>query len=174
MFSDVFSDEEIKKIHTLCQELERDYGKTSDGEVKSTRECSISWIDIEDTNNQWIVSRMGSLITEANKLWNFDVACMAENLQYTIYDKKGDHYTAHTDLGNDGMSSLRKISVVVFLDDDFEGGELEIFTSDEPITVNPKKGVAIVFPSYLLHQVRPVTKGTRRTLVCWFHGFPFR
>ena len=36
------------------------------------------------------------------------------------------------------------------------------------------KGSVIVFPSYLYHQVTPVTKGTRYSLVMWSLGHPFR
>jgi predicted 2-oxoglutarate/Fe(II)-dependent dioxygenase YbiX len=31
-----------------------------------------------------------------------------------------------------------------------------------------------VFPSYIWHRVRPVTKGVRRSLVAWNLGKPFR
>ena len=36
------------------------------------------------------------------------------------------------------------------------------------------KGSIIVFPSYMHHQVTPVTKGTRYSLVMWSLGKPFR
>ena len=35
------------------------------------------------------------------------------------------------------------------------------------------QGDMIVFPSYLWHRVKPVTKGTRKSLVIWFIGPPF-
>ena len=38
---------------------------------------------------------------------------------------------------------------------------------------NPK-GSIIVFPSYVLHQVKPVTAGLRYSLVVWTLGYPFR
>ena len=37
-----------------------------------------------------------------------------------------------------------------------------------------KKGSMIFFPSWVLHKVNPVTKGTRYSLVVWFLGAPFR
>jgi PKHD-type hydroxylase len=37
-----------------------------------------------------------------------------------------------------------------------------------------EKGTLIVFPSSLLHRVTPITKGTRKSLVCWTLGFPFK
>ena len=36
-----------------------------------------------------------------------------------------------------------------------------------------KKGSMIVFPSFIRHRVKPVTKGTRHSLVLWHIGYPF-
>ena len=36
------------------------------------------------------------------------------------------------------------------------------------------KGSLIVFPSYTIHKVEPVTKGTRHSLVIWYLGNPYR
>ena len=65
------------------------------------------------------------------------------------------------------------------MNDDYEGGELEfkILTpmgTEQISTVKGKKGDVIVFPSYLLHRVKPVTKGTRYSVVAWFGGPPFK
>lgn len=62
----------------------------------------------------------------------------------------------------------RLISAVVYLNDDFEGGETQM---PEKIW-KPKKGKALIFPSHWTfpHQARPVTKGTKYALVTWFHA----
>ena len=36
------------------------------------------------------------------------------------------------------------------------------------------KGVAVLFPSYMMHRVSPVTKGTRKSLVLWVGGEHYR
>ena len=36
------------------------------------------------------------------------------------------------------------------------------------------QGSIIVFPSYVYHQVTPVTRGTRYSLVLWSLGQPFK
>lgn len=61
----------------------------------------------------------------------------------------------------------RDISVLCYLNDDYEGGELEF--NFLGITIKPKKSMIITFPSYyeFTHQVHPVTKGERYTLVTW-------
>jgi len=56
---------------------------------------------------------------------------------------------------------------------DYEGGEFEfLLVTDE---LGPRsRGSLIAFPSYLAHRVRPVTSGTRLSLVSWIGGPPFR
>jgi PKHD-type hydroxylase len=36
------------------------------------------------------------------------------------------------------------------------------------------KGSIIIFPSFVWHRVKPVTKGTRYSLVVWHLGYPFK
>ena len=67
--------------------------------------------------------------------------------------------------------------MVLMLSDpsDFIGGQLQIKTeSDVPIDLEQKKGRAWFFPSYVLHRVTPVVKGTRRSLVLWVGGPEFK
>lgn len=52
-------------------------------------------------------------------------------------------------------------SYVLFLSDNFYGGELII----ENITIKPKTGQLLIFPGYLKHTVKPVAEGDRYTLV---------
>ena len=55
---------------------------------------------------------------------------------------------------------------------EFEGGELEIMAKDKVAKI--KQGHAVFFASFLRHRVAPVTKGTRKSLVMWFGGPPFK
>jgi len=102
---------------------------------------------------------------EANRVtYNFDWDGITENIQYTEYDAeyKG-HYDYHIDVGGDRQN--RKISAVVMLNDGYEGGELELYGKD--ISYALGKGNVIIFPSFMLHKVHPVTKGLRKSLVVW-------
>ena len=65
----------------------------------------------------------------------------------------------------------RKISFPVQLSDpsDYEGVDFGIHNQKLP-DWHKEKGTVLVFPSYMLHKVNPVTKGIRRSLVAWFEG----
>jgi len=83
---------------------------------------------------------------------------------------------------------IRKLSMTCQLTDgsEYEGGELEFdFRDYEPhIREEHKhlrkckqilpKGSIIVFPSFVWHRVKPVTKGVRYSLVVWHLGYPFK
>lgn len=89
-------------------------------------------------------------------------------LEYPV----GGKYDMHNDAddwidGKPVRKTDRDVSILAYLNDDYEGGELEF--NFFGITIKPKKGMIIAFPSYyeFTHQVHPVTKGTRYTLVTW-------
>jgi PKHD-type hydroxylase len=37
-----------------------------------------------------------------------------------------------------------------------------------------QKGALVIFPTYWLHKVHPVTRGTRHVVVGWMHGPSYR
>ncbi len=81
------------------------------------------------------------------------------------------------------LNKVRKISLTINLNKpgEYEGGNLKFdfgphSTRDrfhECVEIRPQ-GSIIVFPSYTYHQVTPVTKGTRYSLVLWTLGEPFK
>jgi PKHD-type hydroxylase len=72
--------------------------------------------------------------------------------------------------------TVRKLSFVIQLSDpkDYKGGELQIHLSDTPEVMKKEQGTLIAFPSYILHEVTPITKGKRYSLVGWITGKPFK
>lgn len=64
-------------------------------------------------------------------------------------------------------STNRDLSMVFYLNDDFEGGDF-IFP-EHKIRIRPEPGMLVCFPSnhHYLHGVEPVTKGHRYSIVCW-------
>lgn len=106
-------------------------------------------------------------------MWNFDVT-HSNQTDYLKYDKDG-HYHAHTDTFTvKGEQDYRKLTVLAFLNDDFEGGKLFLQTGNEKIYPPQKAGTVLVFPSFILHGVEPVISGVRRSIVTWLVGPWFR
>ena len=157
-------------------------------DLKKKRDSNIVWL-----NDRWIYKEIQPYIHQANKLagWNFDWD-FSESCQFTKY-KLNQFYDWHCDswdapyanLDNkDTYGKIRKLSVTCSLSDpkDYKGGELEFdFRNMDPDKPTVKKcieiaqrGSIVVFPSHVWHKVKPVTKGTRYSLVIWNLGFPFK
>ena len=69
----------------------------------------------------------------------------------------------------------RKISFVLWLNDNFEGGEFEFHSSHiEDNVIKPSIGTILCFPSWVMHRVKRVTKGTRYSAVSWLVGKPVK
>ena len=86
----------------------------------------------------------------------------------------GGHYRGHIDGESFNFETRqwescmpRDVSFLFYLNDQYGGGELEFY--DLGLTIKPKKGMMIAFPSYkeFAHKVHPVTWGHRYTLVSW-------
>jgi hypothetical protein len=84
-----------------------------------------------------------------------------ELLRYT----EGQFYTQHTD---SFKGRPRSISCSFALNDDYEGGEWGFF--DRAMQIKPPKGAAILFPSNFMypHEIMPITKGVRYSVITWF------
>jgi predicted 2-oxoglutarate/Fe(II)-dependent dioxygenase YbiX len=110
-----------------------------------------------------------------NPFYNFKIRD-SEMPQLLVYEP-GGHYKAHFDAVAkwkcpDGniiwkKSIDRDLSTVLFLNDEFEGGDF-VFP-ELRVRVRPEPGLLIAFPSsqYYLHKVEPVISGTRIAMVNW-------
>ena len=58
--------------------------------------------------------------------------------------------------------------------DEYEGGDFEIGSGGEFKKLSKKKGSGILFPSFLMHRVTPITKGVRKSLVLWVGGESYK
>jgi len=78
---------------------------------------------------------------------------------------EGCFYIQHVD---SFKARPRAVSCSFILNDDFEGGEFAFF--DRELKYKLEKGDALMFPSNFMypHEVMPVTKGTRYSIITWF------
>ena len=144
----------------------------SDLASRDFRVSEIAWIE-PDADAQWLYHRLGVLFLQINASYGFDLLGFAEGLQYASYGP-GQFFGWHADIGP-GSTSLRKLSLTIQLSeaDDYAGGALQ-FHGGSDMPAARALGAATFFPSYLAHQVAPVTRGLRRSLVAWGYGPAFR
>jgi len=136
------------------------------------RVSDICWIDAKEETQEIYYDIAHKVELVNNGKYSYSLSFI-ESLQYSEYPE-GGHYTWHVDSTlKDPEGQNRKLSFSILLNDDFEGGDLEIFAGPEPVSIPMKKNQILFFPSYLLHRVAPVTKGTRKALVGWVRGPDF-
>ena len=171
-FQNGFSSDEVDKIVNDSLEYEFQTATIVDEEnTDKFRKSSIKWLPF-DAKWEWVIDKIMNQVVEANNsIWKFDLKTIIDNIQYTEYDGNGGHYDWHMDIGP-GQIANRKISVVVQLSDpdEYVGGDLQIMNSSNYSTVPRGKGNVVIFPSFLLHRVVPLTSGNRKSLVLWVGG----
>jgi PKHD-type hydroxylase len=177
-FNDSFTAEEFAKIEFLQASLEFRQGDIAKEEkdLLTYRKSKVKWLTQQMPEAKWIYEKLMGLVSEANdELWRFEITDIFDNIQYTVYEAGGGHYDWHMDIGCN-TASRRKISITIQLSDpdEYEGGDLEFMIGKDVQKVSREKGCTIVFPSYFMHRVTPVTKGTRKSIVLWISGPPFR
>jgi len=82
---------------------------------------------------------------------------------------KGGYFKEHVDVTRDHpVLGHRRLSVVIFCNDDFVGGNLVFPRQD--ITITPEKGLMVLFPSGFTHphELTEITDGIKYSIVSWF------
>lgn len=177
-----FTDDELKQIIDYCEDggLER-ATIVGGGDINKIRRCDIKF-HTRNNDTAWFFDRMNTIITSLNdQFYNFDLNGY-DVFQYTSYDaKEQGTYHWHMDTIMDDvlpnhMVQPRKLSLTLLLNDDFEGGEFMINMGNETHArhVEIPKGRVIAFPSFMIHSVKPVTKGFRKSAVIWVTGPKFK
>ena len=169
----VFPNEHLEflKNYFTADKLESAKTQSNIADDDEVRKTDISWLDINDEATHSIYELLNNLVKYANDQhyhWNLQ---HLETVQYGEYGV-GGHYKVHTDTGlHNPIGSNRKLSFSILLNDNYEGGELNIPGSPgQPDSFVPQANSALFFPSSMPHCVKPVTKGVRKSLVGWVHG----
>jgi prolyl 4-hydroxylase len=190
LLENFISDEEADRLIELgaAEGYERssDVGKekadgTFDHHIGYGRTSHNSWCQKEcykDPVAQRVIERITNVtnIPEAN----------SEYLQMLRYEV-GEHYQTHHDYIPHQLqrqSGVRILTVYMYLNDVEEGGGTS-FTNLGPLTVTPKKGAALIWPSVLderphtkdertMHAALPVIKGVKYGANAWIHQRDFK
>jgi len=185
----VFTMEEVDYIVDYCSRLQLGKGQLFESNPDySTREAFTAWIDQPSPETQWFYDRLNTTIEKHNDYcFNFEL-CGIPYIQYAEYHQ-GGHHDFHMDVNFDQPAPsqfdwrineyFRKLTIVILLTQpevDFGGGEIHVNMSMErtPYDVPMGKGSVLLFPSWILHKVCPVTWGVRKTLTTWVLGPKFR
>jgi len=168
----VFSKIECEKIIKIAKNEGLIKGTTR-GET-DVRLSDITWLYAND-DLEWVFRKITDVVLFLNnKYFNFDIFGLNEGLQFTNYKAPSDKYGKHIDRSHGIL--VRKLSISIQLTDpkDYQGGELFLYEDEKGLEMSKEQGTLILFPSFILHEVKPVTKGERNSLVSWITGKQFK
>lgn len=176
-FSNFFNAEEIENIRSLW---------TDDAAINAAVNASIGQKETRDDlrrskimfikpgANDWVYDRLSQACIQINgNRYKFDITGFQTELQLANYGK-GDFFDWHMDFS--AAESNRKLSITVQLSDpdEYEGGDLQFMINQNIVNAPREKGTAIIFPSFALHRVTPITSGSRKSIVGWIAGPPYK
>ena len=182
--------------------IQRDKGGKIEQNFESDLDYRNTTLFIPPKPDDWLFGQILGAILEFNNSkdgYQFEISGLAEPPNLMRYhapdiDKNGKpgKYDWHIDVGPGPIPSMRKLSYSILLNPgEYEGGDFitKIGRSDvgfeknwikaaeiqQPsLPVEDMIGTMILFPSYILHRVDAVTKGTRYSMVGWAHGNSFK
>jgi predicted 2-oxoglutarate/Fe(II)-dependent dioxygenase YbiX len=156
------SNAEFEKATIVSADLDKNYRTNYTIEIPQNAEMgSDFWV----LQNQIIETLYSALPKYIEQFRIQESLFFTESFNILRY-QHGQEYKAHYD---GGTESKRSISVIFYLNDDYEGGELEFVNFD--LKIKPKAGTLYVFPSSYpyAHIAHPVTSGTKYAIVSWIH-----
>lgn len=146
----LFSKKECDKIIEI-HKVNSQKWKNNDREYKS-----FSIILNEET--EWIFSKMKSFFEKKSGIV---METMKNEVHFHVFETN-DWFGTHNDARDNRLFSLG-----VLLNDDFEGGEFNLYHQGEEIILEKKVGNTYIFDVAISHEVKPVLKGIRYSLI-WF------
>lgn len=164
----VIGDQELHRVRELLACAEFQDGRLSAGlaaqQVKNNEEvCS------EQTVSELNRIVMGNLVRHPE----YKIAALPHRIAVPFYVRYGQGmaYGEHMDDPVMGEENRYRsdIAVTVFLNspDEYEGGELVIYTPFGHQSIKGSAGDAVLYPASTRHQVTPVTRGERLVAVTW-------
>ena len=184
-----FSSAELSTIENHCKSSPLTPGgggspESPDHIEKDEEKFRVSNVGFHSANDpklKFVFEKFNNVFEYVNSnFYNFDINGY-DYFQYAEYDaKESGRYNWHPDLtfgeSSRDVYSTRKLSMSMLLNTpevDFEGGDFQTFFTTE-VDVPLKRGQILIFPSFIIHRVKPVTKGIRKSIVIWITGPKFR
>jgi Rps23 Pro-64 3,4-dihydroxylase Tpa1-like proline 4-hydroxylase len=120
-------------------------------------------IDIKPKKGEWLYEVLKSFFLSHNVEIISETINFAQLIKYEV----GDYIRKHRDFQrfvNGEIISDRVAACVVLLNVDFEGGEFYAYPNGEIVELTKEIGQVATFKTDVVHEVVPVTSGTRYSL----------
>ena len=176
--NNVFTDQELDEIVTQANRVKKVSSTLGSGAISDYRVCDVAWLESDeiDSDFDWVYATLSDAISQINnEYFRFDLTHLTA-LQYTVYNEINlGNYQKHLDIGRQFPNRKLSFSVQLSEDKEYTGGDLRFhYIKNQPEIAPRARGTVIFFPSWIVHDVTPVTQGIRRSLVGWVDGPNFK
>lgn len=115
-------------------------------------------------NLAWAITRLSTQVQRAAARWHLPPVADYPNggLELVEYHAPGGHYDWHAD--DHAISMTVQLSPATA----YQGGGVQLWHSGQLVSMGQEQGTTVLFPSYTIHRVLPVSNGTRVALVGWW------
>lgn len=115
------------------------------------------FIDLNDTTIKGIIHKITQYIQNTININNINLLRVWINIVNGESNKNDEFHTDASDL-----------SFLLYLNDNFDGGDFEYINRNKKIKIKPKSNISIILDNTIYHRVSPVTNGERFSLVMFF------
>jgi len=167
---------EVRSTRTTQAYIIRDGVEMVDRGSRNTKHVKIS-----KATRAVVKERLLLVKSQVEKHFNLELSD-CEEPSFLLY-REGDFFRPHRDKHEEGSTTNRQVSVIVFLNsqdetynpESYAGGQLTLFGlvddarwKDYGFPLVGEEGLLIAFPSDTVHEVKSVTNGERQTIVSWY------
>lgn len=171
--SGVLPEEDIQRVHSKLDQLDWIDGRKTAGRSARTVKSNLQ-ADLTSGTGQGLHDFLMQAISGHSLVKRL---ARPKRISKLLLSKteNGGHYGYHVDnaiMGSDGHQLRTDLSFTLFLSDpaSYEGGELSLNMAAGDFDAKPPAGTLVLYPSGAIHQVRPVTSGTRLACVGWIQS----
>jgi hypothetical protein len=183
IYHNTFSNEQINKFTSSLEEVLGSSGPYNWNEaqvtnsttpIKKARDCvdfkmNTKTLGERNNSNEKLIDTYTEIFNTLKKCvddycryWGINVN-FYEVFNFVKYEGEGKHFRIHAD---DGPSYKCTVSAVIYLNDNYEGGEIH-FPRLDNLTIKPEYGDIAIFPSNYMyeHASLPMKSGTKYCVV---------
>lgn len=179
VYAKIYDDNVCEKIISVVKKRNFSWGLTVDNKEQS-RKNKIAWVKKDDAELNFLFNDMWALIGNVNaEHFRVNILELPEIQIAEYHSKYNGFYDTHPDVDflshNQHNGYQRKISFTIQLSNskNYDGGDF-YFSDDNMMHPNydevRQQGTVLLFPSFLPHGVKKVTRGVRYSIVGWFEG----
>lgn len=168
---DILTPEEVSRLRALSTQVKFVDGRVSNPHSQTKNNLQL---DYAEPRYQEISQLCHAALGRHPDVRNFAFPKFIAPPMMTKY-QPGMNYGQHSDAPflQIGQRPLRSdLSCTIFLNDPatYEGGELSVQLGTKHIDFKMNPGGAVLYPSTTIHQVRPVTRGERLTVISFMES----